>query len=55
MEYKDAYDEDRYKVGQPDCYISEDGYIMDNTIPAKYFSDDYEFDARWIPGSPAER
>ena len=52
MEYKDAYDEDRYKVGQPDCYISEDGYIMDNTIPAKYFSDDYEFD--YLPKSEIE-
>ncbi len=52
MEYKDAYDEDRYKVGQPDCYISTDGHIMDSTIPAKYFSDDYEFD--YLPKSEIE-
>lgn len=44
MEYKDAYDEDRYKIGQPDIKITEDGFIVDEYIPAKYFSDDYEFD-----------
>ena len=52
MEYKDAYDEDRYKVGQPDCHISNDGKILDERIPAKYFSDDYEFD--YLPKSEIE-
>ena len=52
MEYKDAYDEDRYKVGQPDCYISNDGRILDDRIPAKYYSDDYEFD--YLPKSEIE-
>ncbi|MBU1106936.1 MAG: DNA-directed RNA polymerase subunit beta [Candidatus Riflebacteria bacterium] len=44
MEYKDAYDEDRYCVAQPDVKISDDAHIMQDVIPAKYFTDDYEFD-----------
>ncbi|NLF96943.1 MAG: DNA-directed RNA polymerase subunit beta [Candidatus Riflebacteria bacterium] len=44
VEYKDAYDEDRYRVAQPDVRISEDGQILQDIIPAKYFTDDYEFD-----------
>jgi DNA-directed RNA polymerase subunit beta len=44
MEYKDAYDEDRYKVGQPDISIDDNGFITAPVVPAKYFSDDYEFD-----------
>ncbi|MDD3147562.1 MAG: DNA-directed RNA polymerase subunit beta [Candidatus Riflebacteria bacterium] len=44
MEYKDAYDEDRYKVAQPDITITDDGHIGQMSVPAKYFSDDYEFD-----------
>ena len=44
VEYKDAYDEDRYCVAQPDVKISDDGHIMQDIIPAKYFTDDYEFD-----------
>ncbi len=44
VEYKDAYDEDRYRVAQPDVRISEDGKILQDIIPAKYFTDDYEFD-----------
>ncbi|GAB4273160.1 MAG: DNA-directed RNA polymerase subunit beta [Candidatus Rifleibacteriota bacterium] len=44
IEYKDAYDEDRYKVAQPDIPISDDGIIGISHVPAKYFSDDYEFD-----------
>ncbi len=52
MEYKDAYDEDRYKVAQPDISISDDGRITQDTVPAKYFSDDYEFD--YLPKSEIE-
>ena len=52
IEYKDAYDEDRFKVGQPDCFISTDGHIMEDTIPAKYYGDDYEFD--YLPKSEIE-
>lgn len=44
IEYKDAYDEDRYKVAQPDVKISDDGRIDQEMVPVKYFSDDYEFD-----------
>jgi DNA-directed RNA polymerase subunit beta len=44
IEYKDAYDEDRYKVAQPDIRISDDHHIAQPTVPVKYFSDDYEFD-----------
>ncbi len=44
IEYKDAYDEDRYKVAQPDIRISDDHFIGQPTVPVKYFSDDYEFD-----------
>ncbi len=52
MEYKDAYDEDRYKVAQPDINISDDGRITPDAVPAKYFSDDYEFD--YLPKSEIE-
>lgn len=52
MEYKDAYDEDRYRVAQPDVRISDDGCIMQDIIPAKYFTDDYEFD--YVPISDIE-
>ena len=52
MEYKDAYDEDRYKVAQPDISISDDGRITQDSVPAKYFSDDYEFD--YLPKSEIE-
>ena len=51
IEYKDAYDEDRFKIGQPDCYI-KDAHIMEDTIPAKYFNEDYEFD--YLPKSEIE-
>jgi DNA-directed RNA polymerase subunit beta len=52
MEYKDAYDEDRYKVAQPDIKISEDGFISQDNVPVKYFSDDYEFD--YLPREEVE-
>jgi DNA-directed RNA polymerase subunit beta len=52
MEYKDAYDEDRYKVAQADIIITDDGYIDQPTVPAKYFSDDYEFD--YLPREEVE-
>ncbi len=52
MEYKDAYDEDRYKVAQPDITITDDGHIGQMSVPAKYFSDDYEFD--YLPRAEIE-
>ncbi|MGM0599097.1 MAG: DNA-directed RNA polymerase subunit beta [Candidatus Rifleibacteriota bacterium] len=52
MEYKDAYDEDRFKVAQPDIFISEDGVIDQADVPVKYYSDDYEFD--YLPISDVE-
>ena len=52
MEYKDAYDEDRYKVAQPDIAISDEGMLIPSAVPAKYFSDDYEFD--YLPKSEIE-
>lgn len=44
IEYKDAYEEDRYVVAQPDCIIDDKNCIAQDMVPAKYFSDDYEFD-----------
>lgn len=44
IEYKDAYDEDRYVIAQPDIKVSDEGYIDQDFVPVKYFSDDYEFD-----------
>ncbi len=44
LEYKDAYEEDRYKVCQPDIRITEDGRITQILVPVKYFRDDYEFE-----------
>ncbi|NCB38612.1 MAG: DNA-directed RNA polymerase subunit beta [Erysipelotrichia bacterium] len=52
MEYKDAYDEDRYRVAQPDIRITDDGRIDQESVPAKYFSDDYEFD--YLPRAEIE-
>lgn len=52
VEYKDAYDEDRYKVAQPDIRINDDGVISQATVPVKYFSDDYEFD--YLPKEEVE-
>jgi DNA-directed RNA polymerase subunit beta len=52
MEYKDAYDEDRFKVAQPDIFITEDGVIDQADVPVKYYSDDYEFD--YLPVSDVE-
>jgi DNA-directed RNA polymerase subunit beta len=52
MEYKDAYDEDRYRVSQPDIRIDDNGVIDQEMVPAKYFSDDYEFD--YLPVSEVE-
>ena len=44
IEYKDAYDEDRCKVGDPDCLISDDGKIMEDYVSARFYTDDYEFE-----------
>ena len=49
LEYKDAYDEDRFIIGQPDVSLHYDrktGYaeIVNEVVPVKYFRDDYEFE-----------
>ncbi|MFZ2957435.1 MAG: DNA-directed RNA polymerase subunit beta [Candidatus Ozemobacteraceae bacterium] len=44
LRYMDAYDEDRYKVCQPDIRISEEGIIKQAIVPVKYFREDYEFE-----------
>lgn len=44
IEYKDAYDEDRFTVAQPDISIDSENIIRSKEIPVKYFTDDYEFD-----------
>lgn len=44
LEYKDAYDEDRYVVAQADSLVDDKDHLIQDMIPAKYFSDDYEFD-----------
>ncbi len=44
LEYKDAYEEDRFKVAQPDIHLQDDGTINQEIVPVKYFRDDYEFE-----------
>ncbi|RCK78472.1 MAG: DNA-directed RNA polymerase beta subunit [Candidatus Ozemobacter sibiricus] len=44
LEYKDAYEEDRFKVAQPDIHLKEDGTITQEIVPVKYFREDYEFE-----------
>ena len=44
LEYKDAYDEDRFKVAQPDIHFNENGTIAQEIVPVKYYRDDYEFE-----------
>ncbi|NLI79329.1 MAG: DNA-directed RNA polymerase subunit beta [Candidatus Riflebacteria bacterium] len=44
LEYKDAYEEDRFKVAQPDIHFRDDGTIAQDIVPVKYFRDDYEFE-----------
>ncbi|MDD3001588.1 MAG: DNA-directed RNA polymerase subunit beta [Candidatus Riflebacteria bacterium] len=52
IEYKDAYEEDRYVIAQPDCLIDDKNRIAQDMVPAKYFSDDYEFD--YLPKNEIE-
>jgi len=60
LEYKDAYDEDRFRICQPDIKISEQGHIEQDFVPVKYFRDDYEFeylsrkDVEYIKFSPLQ-
>lgn len=44
LQYMDAYDEDRFKVAQPDIHMTSSGEILDLIVPVKYFRDDYEFE-----------
>ncbi|MBF0500086.1 MAG: DNA-directed RNA polymerase subunit beta [Candidatus Riflebacteria bacterium] len=60
LRYMDAYDEDRYKVCQPDISINEDGEITQSIVPVKYFREDYEFeyvdrhDVEYVKFSPVQ-
>ncbi|MBF0405838.1 MAG: DNA-directed RNA polymerase subunit beta [Candidatus Riflebacteria bacterium] len=52
LEYMDAYEEDRYHVCQADVTVTSDGLIDQETVPMKYFREDYEFE--YVPRSEVE-